>query len=170
MPVLMCSSVEDKKSVMQSISLGASDYIKKPIKPETLLLKVKGIIAQKHKTIMIVDDEKMIRELLGTTLGREGYNTIAVESGLEALKILESQHVDAVVSDIQMDGMDGLALLKAIKSKYADLPVMMISGYSNKYNKNDVNDVGADGYITKPFKNFEILKAIQNILSKCPVS
>lgn len=170
MPVIMCSTAEDKSSVMQSISLGAVGFIKKPIKSDTLLIKVKEIITKTYKTILIVDDEKIIRQLLRSTLEREGYNTVTVESGDDALKILESQHINAVMSDIQMEGMSGLDLLKVIKSKYDGVPVMMITGHANKYSKSDLNTAGADEYIIKPFKNFEILKAVQNILAKCSVS
>ena len=169
-PVIMCSSAEDEESVMQSISLGAVGYLKKPIKSEKLLPKVEEIVTKKFKTILIVDDEKMIRDLLRATLEREGYNTATVESGIDALKILDSRHIDAVMSDIQMEGMSGVELLKTIKSKYKNLPVMMITGHSNKYSKTDMNLAGAAGYVTKPFKNLEILEAVQKILKKCPVS
>lgn len=170
MPVIMCSSAKDKNSVMQSISLGAVGYLKKPIKSEILLSRIAEIISKKHQTILIVDDEKMVRELLRTTLEREGYNTVVVQSGEDALQMLEAHHIDAVISDIQMEEMDGLELLKMIRSKHGELPVMMITGHGNKYNKADLSMAGADGYITKPFKNLEILEAIRNILKICVAS
>ncbi len=169
-PVIMCSSAEDKDSVMRSISLGAVGYLKKPVKSEILLSKIKEILAKKHRTVLIVDDEKTIRDILKITLEREGFNTVAVKTGVETLKILDSQHIDAVISDIQMDGMDGLELLKAIRSKHGELPVMMISGHSNKYSTTDMDMAGADGYITKPFKNLEIIEAVRDILKSSPVS
>jgi len=168
MPVIICSAIEDKNVVMQCISLGAIGYLKKPIKSELLLAKISELISKKHQTILIVDDEKMIRELLRVTLEREGYNTVAATSGEEALKILDKQHVDAVISDIQMNEMTGVELLKAIKLKQSKLPVMMITGHTKKYSKIDMDVAGADGYITKPFKNFEIVQAIRNVL-KCRV-
>lgn len=168
-PVIMCSSVEDKDSVMQSISMGAVGYLKKPVKSEILLSKVKEIMAKKHRTILIVDDEKTIRDLLSTTLEREGFNTVDVESGVDALKILSAHHIDAVISDIRMEGMSGLELLKTIRSKYNKMPVMMITGHSSKYSKTDMDMAGADGYITKPFKNLELLEAVRNVLKSCPV-
>ncbi len=170
MAVIICSSAEDKKSVMQSISLGAVGYLKKPIKSEILLPKIAEIISKRHQTILLVDDEKMVRELLRVTLEREGYNTVAAEAGNEALEILDKHHIDAVISDIQMNEMNGLELLKAIRLKQNNLPVMMITGHSKKYNKADMDMAGADGYITKPFKNFEILEAVRNVLKSRAVS
>ncbi len=165
-PVVMCSSAEDKESVMQSISFGAVGYLKKPIKSETLLPKIEEVLSKKFRTILIVDDEKMIRDLLRATLEREGYNTAIAESGVEALKILESRKIAAVLSDIQMERMTGIELLKTIKTKYSDLPVMLITGQTNKYSKNDENLAGANGLITKPFKNLEILEAVRKMFSK----
>ncbi len=170
MPVIICSSAEDKNSVMQSISLGAVGYLKKPIKSEILLPKIAEIISKRHQTILIVDDEKMVRELLRVTLEREGYNTVAAKSGDEALNILNTHHIDAVISDIQMNEMNGLELLKAIRLKQNALPVMMITGHSKKYSKADMDMAGADGYITKPFKNFEIIAAVRNVLASRAVS
>jgi len=169
-PVIMCSSAEDEDTVMQSINLGAIGYMKKPVKSEILLSKVGEIITKKYKNILIVDDEKMIRDLLGATLEREGFNTVTAESGVVALKVLDSRHIDAVISDIQMEGMSGLKLLETIKSKYNNLPVMMITGHDSKYPEEEINKAGADGYIAKPFKNLEIIEAVQNVLKKCPVS
>ncbi len=169
-PVVMCSSSEDKESVMQSISLGAVGYLKKPIKSETLLPKIEEVLSKRFKTILIVDDEKMIRDLLRATLEREGYNTAIAESGVEALKIMESQKIDAVLSDIQMDEMSGIELLKTIKTKYDDLPVMLVTGNSSKYSQAEMRMAGADGYITKPFKNLEILDAVRKMFCKNLVS
>ncbi|RKX19213.1 MAG: hypothetical protein DRP51_07805 [Candidatus Zixiibacteriota bacterium] len=170
MPVIICSSAEDKNSVMQSISLGAVGYLKKPIKSEILLSKIAEIISKRHQTILIVDDEKMIRNLLCVTLEREGYNTVAAKSGEDALQILDNHHIDAVISDIQMNEMSGLDLLKAIRLKQNELPVMMITGHSKKYSKADMDMAGADGYIIKPFKNFEIIDAVRNVLASRAVS
>ncbi len=170
MPVIICSSAEDKNSVMESISLGAVGYLKKPIKPEILLPKIAEIISKRHQTVLIVDDEKMVRELLRVTLEREGYNTVAAESGEDALQILDNHHIDAVISDIQMNEMSGLDLLKAIRLKQNELPVMMITGHSKKYSKVDMDMAGADGYIIKPFKNFEIINAVRNVIKGRAVS
>lgn len=166
-PVLMCSTCGDKFSVIHSASLGAADYIRKPIESELLLTKVKDMLNRGNKTVLIVDDEEMIRNLLKNTLEREKYDVLTADSGVTALKVLASNRVNAVISDIQMSNMDGLELLVQIKLYYPDVPVLMITGQFSKYNNDDVMSAGADGYIAKPFKNLDIIRTLQNLLRKC---
>jgi len=165
-PVIMCSAAGDKYSVIHSASLGAVDYLKKPIDSKLLMTKVRNIINKWEKSILIVDDEAMIRNLLKNTLEREKYGVFTADSGMNALQVLASNHIDIVISDIHMDGMNGLELLAQIKIHYPNIPVIMITGHSGKYDKDDVISAGADGYITKPFKNIEIIKTIQNITKR----
>ncbi|RKX19212.1 MAG: hypothetical protein DRP51_07800 [Candidatus Zixiibacteriota bacterium] len=166
-PVLMCSAVGDKFSVIHSASLGAADYIRKPIESELLLAKIRDMLNKGNKTVLIVDDEEMIRNLLKNTLEREKYDVLTADSGVTALKVLASNRINVVISDIQMSNMDGFELLVQIKSHYPDVPVLMITGQLGKYNKDDAMLAGADGYIAKPFKNLDIIKTLQDILGKC---
>jgi len=169
-PVVMCSSSEDEDSVIKSISHGAIGYIKKPLTSAILLPKVEEVLSKTFKTILIVDDEKMIRDLLRNTLEREGYNTAIADSGIDALKIIQSRKIDAVFSDIEMEGMTGIELLKMIRTTDNDLPIMLISGHANKYSKDDKDLVNVNGIITKPFRNFDILQAVENLFGKNVVS
>ena len=165
-PVLMCSAAGDKDSVVKSAALGAVDYIRKPIEPELLQTKVKNIISKWWKTALIVDDEKIIREILKNTLERERFDVLLAESGVAALKLLSSKQVDVVISDIQMPEMSGMDLLSQIKAHYPDLPVIMITGQSGKFDKDDVLTAGADGYINKPFKNIDIIKTVHDVTNQ----
>ena len=166
-PVLMCSAAGDKFSVIQSASLGAIDYIRKPVDSKLLLTKVKDVLNKGNKTVLIVDDEEMIRNLLKNTLEREKFDVLTADSGPNALKLMESNDVNIVISDIQMEEMTGLDLLVKIKSNYSDIPVILITGHTGKYDKDDVMAAGADGYIIKPFKNVEIIRSVQDILRRC---
>jgi len=168
-PVIMCSSAEDEVSVVNSIKLGAVGYIKKPVTSKVLMPKVVEAIGQYQRTVVIVDDEELIRTLLRATLEREGFNAISADSGENALEVLKSQHIDAVITDIQMGRMSGLDLLSEIKSKYEEIPVLIITGHSDRFSKRDILAAGADGFIGKPFKNLEIIKALKDVLRKCHV-
>jgi len=165
-PVIMCSTVGDESAVLQSAALGALDYIRKPIESKLLLSKVKNVLNKRNKTVLVVDDEKMIRDLLKNTLERDRIEVLVADSGKSALELVESNNVNVIISDIQMDEMSGLDLLVQIKMRYPEIPVIMITGHGRKYDKDAVISAGADGYITKPFNNLEILRIVNDLLTK----
>ncbi|UCE24740.1 MAG: response regulator [Candidatus Zixiibacteriota bacterium] len=159
-PIVIASSHHDRDSVVRSIELGARDFIVKPVDPKILLTKVQHVIEHGMKAILIVDDDPMIRKLLKKIVEREGYRSIEAESSEQALEVFDPDKIGLVISDIEMPGMNGLELLKAIKEKNPRIPVFIITGRSHKYDKHDVIESGADGYISKPFKNFEIARRV----------
>ena len=99
-------------------------------------------------------------------LEREGLESVATNNGKMALEKLEDpkNNIGIIISDIEMPEMDGLDLLKAVKKDYPDLPVILITGKGGRFNRNDVEDAGADGYITKPFKNTDIILTVKSSL------
>lgn len=112
-------------------------------------------------TILIVDDEAMMRSLLKKILMRDGYNVLAASSGTEALNILEDETVDIVISDLKMPEMDGFELLRQIKEDYPRIGIIMMTAYGDTYTVKDALLLGADEYITKPFKSFEISLVVE---------
>ncbi len=162
-PVLACSSIADETNVLKTIRMGAKDYIIKPTSPESLISKIRKLLtARPQKTILIVDDDEFILDILAKIVEREGFKALKAADGNEALKILESHKISAVISDIAMPGMSGLDLLTAIKSRYSNIPVLLITGHAGKYQKEDVTNLGADGFIIKPFKNIEIITKLKS--------
>jgi DNA-binding response OmpR family regulator len=159
-PVLVISAQHDRDSVIRSIELGAEDFMVKPVDAKTLIIKIQHLLQHSMKSILIVDDDPLMRQLLKKVVEREGYKSLEAESGKQALEVLESNKIGLVISDIEMPGMNGLELLIAIKEKNSHLPVLVIIGRGHKYDKHDVIQAGADGYITKPFKNFEIARRV----------
>ena len=107
-------------------------------------------------TILVVDDESMMRNLLKKILTRDGYNVLLAENGDEALQVLAAAHVDLVISDLKMPGLDGFELLKVVKEEYPRVGMIMMTAYGDTYTVKDALLLGADEYITKPFKSFEI--------------
>lgn len=112
-------------------------------------------------TILIVDDETMARNLIEKILIREGYRVVQADNGTAALEILEQTPVDIIVSDIRMPGMNGFDLLKAVKTRYPSIPVIMITAFGDTYSVKDGLVLGADEYITKPFKSHEIALVVE---------
>ncbi|HPC47310.1 MAG TPA: sigma-54 dependent transcriptional regulator [Deltaproteobacteria bacterium] len=119
-----------------------------------------------RKTILVADDEMGIRESLRKILEKEGFDVITATNGEEAFKIIRSQNVDLLVTDIRMAGMDGLELLKVCKSVSPYTEVIMITGYASVDTAVDSLKQGAYDYITKPFKKADILRAVHKAIEK----
>src|SRR5437870_13574985 len=102
--------------------------------------------------ILIVDDEKSALDLYVEILQRLGFETEVAQSATRALAILERKHMDVVLSDIYMPGMDGIELLKIIKDKYPETEVVMMTGFGTVASSVEAIKLGAYDYITKPFR------------------
>ncbi len=107
-------------------------------------------------SILVVDDEEMMRNLLEKILSREGYQVSSAEDGLAALDLIREHPFDLVISDMKMPRMNGFELLKAIKKEYSQTGVIIMTAYGDTYTVKDALLLGADEYITKPFKSYEI--------------
>ncbi len=116
-----------------------------------------------HK-ILIVDDELSMREFLEIMLTKEGYQVVAAESGERACDILDHQEVQLVITDIRMDGMDGIEVLKKVKAINADTPVVMISAFSSAENAVEAMREGAFDYVPKPFKVKDLRRVVKEAL------
>ena len=82
-------------------------------------------------TILVVDDEQGIREVLQDVLGDEGHQVVAVEDGFHALEILEGDTVDLVILDVWLPNMGGIDVLKQIRDRWPEIEVVVISGHAN---------------------------------------
>jgi DNA-binding NtrC family response regulator len=112
-------------------------------------------------SILVVDDESMMRNLLERILSRDGYQVLSAEDGQDALKVLEKESVDIIISDLKMPRMSGFELLKAVKKDYPGIAMIMMTAYGDTYTVKDALLLGADEYITKPFKSFEISLVVE---------
>ncbi len=102
------------------------------------------------RKILVVDDQESMRVLLQDMLEAIGYEVTLAEGGEQALGILRESNFDLVLSDLNMPGMDGTALLRSVKSSAPDLPVVIITGYGTFHTEKRVMREGADRYISKP--------------------
>ena len=126
-------------------------------------------------TILIVEDDAGLREALLDTLLLGNYNVVAADCAEQALMMLSSQNVDLVVSDIQMGEMSGLTLLKSIKSKYPNMPVLLMTAYATIDDAVQAMRDGATDYLSKPFAPEVLLNLVgryapaQKIESRTPI-
>ncbi len=116
------------------------------------------------KTILVVDDEELIRSLLNEFLTGLDYKVIEAADGKAGLDIFKREHIDLVISDIRMPGMSGMDLLKWIKSISPKTPVLMITGYKPSPAQEDAMSTKADGYLIKPFELERLKLTIRQFL------
>ncbi|MFH0909136.1 MAG: response regulator [bacterium] len=114
--------------------------------------------------ILVVDDEPLFLRLIANIIGKSGYEVSTATGGEKALDILAERRHDIVVTDYLMSPMDGMQLLRMVNSKYANLPVIMISGYGTLDNKAHALRDGAFDYLTKPVGVDDLLACIQRAL------
>lgn len=112
-------------------------------------------------TVLVVDDEPVMRSLIEKILAREGYMLLTAEDGQSALELLAHNQVSIVISDIKMPGMNGFDLLKAVKLQYPDIGVIMMTAFGDTFTVKDALLLGADEYITKPFKSYELSLVVE---------
>src|SRR5213595_1752705 len=120
----------------------------------------------RHGTILVVDDEEIMREILETLLTREGYDVRVASSGAEGLEMARALPFDAAIVDIIMPGLDGIATLDELKRIDEDLNVIIITAYASIETAIAAMKRGAFDYITKPFKNDEVLIVVRNALER----
>ena len=121
------------------------------------------------KTILIVDDEQKIVDLLVHNLRREGYNTIEANDGVSAVEIAKEQRPDLILLDIMLPRLDGLSVCKKIKNIY-NVPILMVTAKDDELDKIVGLELGADDYITKPFSVREVVARVKANLRKVEVN
>ncbi len=121
---------------------------------------------RRNASVLVIDDEEIMRDILGTLLEREGYSVRLAANGQEGLDLAKSLPFDAVIVDVMMPGLDGLQVLDELKKHDEELPVLMITAYASMESAISAMKKGAFDYITKPFKNDEVLVVLQNAIER----
>ena len=116
--------------------------------------------------ILVVDDEEVLQDVLGTLLKREGWRPLAARTGEEALLIAEREPIDLVLLDLMLPGMSGMEVLKQIRSRDPEQVVIVVTAYSSIESAIEAMRIGAFHYIPKPFKNEEVLLTIRKGLEQ----
>ncbi|MEZ7195144.1 S16 family serine protease [Pseudodesulfovibrio karagichevae] len=131
--------------------LSARHYGLQRVKDRILeFLAVKSLCARRNPRILLVDDELIARENLTIVFQADGYEVEAVGNGLEAVAAMEREPANIVVSDLKMEGMDGMELLQVLRKRWPDTKVIMITGYATVKTAVDAMRRGADQYLGKP--------------------
>ena len=118
-----------------------------------------------NNRILVVDDEKEIRDLIEIYLKNDGYEVIKASCGAEALEIVSKEDIDLLVLDIMMPGIDGMELCRLIR-KNSNIPILMRSEKSENMDKIQGILTGADDYMVKPFDPLELTVRIKSLLRR----
>ena len=116
--------------------------------------------------VLVVDDEASIRELLSKTLALAEYEVDTAPDGRAAIERLRLGHYDLLIADLKMPGLDGLSLIREAKRLKADLPVIIITGFSTESSAIEAVNLGVAGYLTKPFRVPQVLAAAARALGE----
>lgn len=115
-------------------------------------------------SILVVDDDKSMREFLELILKREKYNVICAKDGADAILLLKNNYFDLVITDLMMPAINGLELLKKAKELYPDIKVLMITAFGTIETAVEAMKLGAYDYITKPFNNDDLRLRIRRVI------
>ncbi len=117
------------------------------------------------QTILVVDDEPAILELLSYNLEKAHYHVLVARDGIEALQIARQQSPDLIVLDLMLPGMDGLEVCREIR-KAADVPIIMLTARGEEVDRVVGLELGADDYVVKPFSVRELMARIKTVLRR----
>jgi DNA-binding response OmpR family regulator len=121
-----------------------------------------------RRTVLVVEDEKNIRDLVCLHLGVEGYTCVAAATGTEAVEIASRDVFDLIVLDLMLPGLDGLSVCRAVRrgTRNPDVPILMLTARREESDKVLGLDSGADDYLTKPFGVRELLARVRAIIRR----
>lgn len=119
-----------------------------------------------NNSILLVDDEEIVRRGCQRILEAEGYSMDLALSGKDGLKKALSRSYDVVITDMKMPDISGMEIIRELKHKRPEMPVIMMTGYASVSTAVEAMKTGADDYITKPFEPDEIIDSVKNVLAK----
>ncbi len=117
------------------------------------------------KTVLTVDDSRMMREMLAMVLREAGFNVLQAEDGIEGLKVLEDADPDVIITDINMPNLDGYGFIEGVRRdrRHRSRPILVLSTESDPDKKGRARAAGATGWIVKPFKAESLIDAIRRV-------
>ena len=118
-----------------------------------------------REKILVIEDEKSISHFISTVLNNNGYEAMQAQTGEEALSMISSHCPDLVILDLGLPDMDGLDILRSLRS-WSSLPVVVVSARSHERDKVAALDLGADDYLTKPFRPTILLMKVRALLRR----
>lgn len=120
--------------------------------------------------ILIAEDNDGLRQLMHIHLKRAGHQVFEASDGSEALEVMDHNHVDMIIADIMMPGMDGYELIKTLRDVNIDIPILIVTAKDTLEDKKVGFKIGADDYMTKPIEMEEMLLRVDAMLRRCRIA
>jgi two-component system chemotaxis response regulator CheY len=119
-------------------------------------------------SVLAVDDQKVMREMVRITLEQQGHQVTTAEDGVEAMQLVRQQTFDLVITDINMPNMNGISFVSKLKKldSYQFTPVLMLTTETSGYKKEKARNFGASGWLTKPFEPERLVRAVSKLLAR----
>lgn len=129
--------------------------------------KIKGAMQPENaEKILIVDDEKDIRKLVGIHLKRQGYQILEAENGKQAIDLVrENSDIDLIIMDIMMPEMSGTESCAVIR-EFSSVPVLFLTAKTQEPDKNEAYDIGGDDFLSKPFEQGELIRKVKALIRR----
>jgi PAS domain S-box-containing protein len=168
-PVIILSIVEDPA---KGFTLGAADYLKKPIEVPKLLNSIHNLMrevsGERGKKVLIVEDDATVRRLLIDVLGTRGIKPLEARTGEEGLELARANLPDLIILDLQLPGISGYEVIKQLKadSKTAGIPIIVLTASELGRGMPKVIALGADEYMRKPFDNRVLLSIVDKLTGR----
>ncbi|MDQ6993906.1 MAG: response regulator [Mariprofundus sp.] len=167
-PIIMISASTDITTKQLAFDAGANIFFTKPFEPGKLFKYIQELTIKNNifdgLTILVVEDSKVMRALISHTLAAKSATIIEATDGLAALDILANQHVDLIITDLLMPGMDGIDLTIQIRKDLAleDIPIILLTAVADQSIQIEALRAGSDDFLLKPFSREELLARINN--------
>jgi len=116
-------------------------------------------------TFLVVDDEELMRYLVVSYLSKLGHSCFTATDGVDALEKMKKNKIDAVITDIRMDNMDGMTLIDQISRNYPEVPIMVMTAFDKEYSEGTTISIGAREFIKKPFSLDEFAVRLQKMIN-----
>ena len=149
-----------REIVARALEAGADGVLIEPITPEALLATVRQAVQRRDESVLVVDDDPIIRNLALEVLGEEGYRVVGAGSGEEAVRAARRQPFDLAVLDWNMPGMNGIETFRALRGFRPALAGLMITGYGSPDLLERARDEGITEFLMKPFTLQSLAEAV----------
>lgn len=164
LPFILTSTNCEIKMVERAIDLGACDVLNLPIETEDLDRRVVRAIDAGKPNILIVDHNELILGHLEFVAELEGFKAITATNALQAMQIINNGKISAVLLDSAMESPSSLDLMVEIKGYNFEIPVILLTRHNQIDKTEDLLTIGADGILTKPFRNTDMANTIRHLL------
>ncbi len=181
MPVIILTGHPSINDAFHTSRNGIAEYLSKPVEIDELASKARQVVSESGRKnasiipsddaagvteaidVMIVDDEVELLDSLQRVFRRRNLNTVTVDSGQKALAMLEERLVDVMVLDVKMPGMDGIEVLRRVKSKHPSIQVILLTGHPSVKAATEGIKLGASEYLKKPPNIDELVTTIARL-------